>query len=72
MPFERKEKCCTLTGVARVAELVYAYDSKSYVARHVGSIPTPGTAKERSDFAVPGRKRGALPCGNRNPIEHFL
>ena len=28
---------------ARVAELVYAHDLKSCLARDVGSIPTPGT-----------------------------
>ena len=31
--------------IARVAELVYAHDLKSCLARDVGSIPTSGTGK---------------------------
>ena len=32
------------SGIARVAELVYAHDLKSCLARDVGSIPTSGTS----------------------------
>jgi hypothetical protein len=32
----------TTGDIAGVAELVDAYDSKSYAARHVGSSPSPG------------------------------
>ena len=31
--------------IARMAELVYAHDLKSCLARDVGSTPTPGTHK---------------------------
>ena len=35
-----------LNCAARVAELVYAHDLKSCLARDVGSIPTSGTSKK--------------------------
>ncbi len=31
-----------------MAELVYAYDLKSYLARDVGSTPTPGTQLKKT------------------------
>ena len=49
-----------------MAELVYAHDLKSCLARDVGSIPTPGTKKSNVDFLIPESKAMLLPCvGNR-------
>ncbi len=50
---------------AGVAELVYAHDSKSCLARDVGSSPTSGTRKNRplGDFLF----CDSLTLGKRNP-----
>ena len=60
--------------IARMAELVYAHDLKSCLARDVGSIPTPGTKTMYIVFEHESKVVLRLYVGNRKtervPVEH--